>query len=194
MRELLNRIADYTTLLFSGLYSTILVAVLILLIGFIIAKVASKIVHRLLAEFELSAALKKATGKAIQVEKIGGIIIEYFVYFITVIMVLNQLHITTTVLHMISAAVLVVIVISISLAVKDFIPNAIAGIYLLKNSVVKVGEVIRVKGIEGKVTSITLVETKLETKEGDTVYVPNAAMVKTEVVKVQKEGKRKGRK
>ena len=182
-------IAEFIDSIFSGLYSRILVVVIILLIGFILAKLLAKIVRRVIEEVELTSIIQKAAGVKVNFESILGYFVEYFVYFVTIIMALNQLNITTPVLTMISIAVFIIIIISVGLAIKDFEPNAIAGIFIYKKKLVSIGEIIRVKGLEGKVVEITLVETKLETKEGDTVYIPNGTLTKTEIVKVGGEKK-----
>ena len=109
--------------------------------------------------------------------------IAYFIYFVTIITALNQLGLTTTILHMISAAVLIIIVLSFALGVKDFIPNFIAGIHINRKNMINEGDRIKVKGTEGKVVKIELTETKLKTKKGDTIFIPNSVLIKEEIIK-----------
>lgn len=185
MIEIIQKAVDYL-LKFEGIYLKFLVSFIILLVGFIIGKLLGKLTNRILHEVELDNILKKATGKEIRLENLLSAFLTYLIYFITLILFLNNLNVTTTVLQMLLAGVIIIIIVSFILAVKDFIPNAFAGIYIYKRGLIKEGETIRVKGVEGKVTHITLVETKLETKEGDSVYLPNSAITKTEIVKVKK--------
>lgn len=180
-----EKIVDWLNVLLAEFYSKMLVAALILLIGIIIGRLVGKLVEKILSELEINRILKKATNIDMALEKVVSKFISYFIYFITVIMALNQLNITTTILQMLSAAVILILIISIVLAVKDFIPNAFAGFYIYRNKFLREGESIRVKGMEGKIIHINLVETKIETKEGDIVYIPNSALTKTEVVKVK---------
>lgn len=191
MAEYIQNIISYFSE-FRGIYTKLLVAFIILLIGSIIGKLLGKLTARILHEIELDNILKKASGIEVRLEHLFSIFVTYFVYFITIIMVLNQLNVTTTVLQMLSAAVIIIIIVSVILAIKDFVPNAFAGIYIYRRKLIKEGERIKVKGIEGEVVHINLVETKLETRDGDIVYVPNSAITKTEVVKV-KEAKKKGK-
>lgn len=183
MATILTKLSSFTNAVFSGIYTDILVAVLILLVGFIIGKVLFKLLHRALAEVELSRMLKKA-GVTLNIESGIASFAQYLAYFITIIMALNQLNIITTVLQMIVGGVVIILVISVALALKDFVPNAIACLYIFKNKFVDIGDIVRVKGVEGKVVQITLIETKLETNDGNTMLIPNAVLVKTEVVKV----------
>lgn len=170
--------------LFASLYLDILAAIIILLVGFILAKLFGKVIQRVLHEIEVDNILKKATRIDVKFESWAGTFVTYFMYFITIIMALNQLNITTTVLQMLSGAVIIIFIISVVLAIKDFVPNTFAGFYIYRNKFIEEGETIRVKGIEGKVIHINLVETKIETKDGDVVYIPNSVLTKTEVIKV----------
>ena len=170
----------------TNLGMSLVVAVIILLIGLIAGKLIGKLVKKLLHEIEVDAIIKKTTRIDVNLERMLSVSVAYFIYFITIIMVFNQLNITTTVLQMLSAAVIVLVVISILLAIKDFMPNLFAGFYIAKNRFISIGEVIRIKGLEGKIVQIILLETKLETIDGDIVYVPNSAITKTEIIKVKK--------
>ncbi len=176
--------------LFANLYLDVIAAVIILLVGFILAKLFGKVVQRVLHEIEVDKILKTATRIDVKFEGWVGTFVTYFVYFTTIIMALNQLHITTTVLQMLSAAVIIIFIISVILAIKDFVPNTFAGFYIYRNKFIEEGETIRVKGIEGKVIHINLVETKIETKDGDVVYIPNSVLTKTEVIKIYKGRKK----
>ncbi len=173
--------------LFRNYYVSILSAVIILLVGFIIGKLLGRVVQRSLHGMEVDAILKRATKSDIVMEHSMGIVTSYLIYAISVVMALNQLHVTTTILQMIIAGIIIIVIIAAALAVKDFIPNAFAGFFLLKNKTIEEGQRIRVKGIEGKVVSITLVETKLQTKEGDMIHIPNSSLTKSEITTLKKK-------
>jgi len=184
--EIISGIIHLIDRLYSSFYANIISAVVILFVGFIIGKIAGKLVFRILHELGIDDIMKKAVGIEKPIEKLASSLAAYFIYFMALIMALNQLRITTTVLQMVVAAAMLLFIISFILAVKDFIPNMFAGIYIFKNRHVAEGEFIKVKGIQGKVTAITLLETKLRTKEGDTVCIPNSLLIKNEVIKVKK--------
>ncbi len=169
------------------IYLNIIAAFLILFAGIIVGKIFGKLVKKVLHEIELNKITHKATSLKLSIEEFTGGFVQYFVYFITVIMALNQLNVTTTVLSMVGGAVIILIVVSIILAIKDFIPNVFAGFYIYRNKFIKVGEIIKVKGMEGEVKEVNLFETRIETISGDTIYIPNSALTKTEVVKIKSE-------
>ena len=172
-------------------YARLIAALIILLIGIIIGKVIGRIILKLLHDLDIDSIAKNATNIDLKIERGISAFAAYFIYFITIIMVLNQLNVTTTVLQMLSAAIIIIIIISIVLAVKDFIPNTFAGFYLYRNKLIREGETVRVKGMEGRVVQISLIETKLETKDGDIVYIPNSVLTKTEIIKLKDMGSKK---
>jgi len=172
--------------LLKNYYSKIITAVIIILVGFTIGKLLGRIVQKVLHGMEADAIFKKAIQADIRIEQTAGRFTSYLIYAITVVMALNQLNVTTTILQMIIAAIIITVVIAAALAVKDFIPNAFAGLYILKKKTVEEGQRVRIKGIEGKVVAVTLVETKLQTKEG-IVHVPNSSITKSEIVTLRKK-------
>jgi len=170
----------------SSYLSKFVVAVIIILIGFIIGRILGRLIQKLLHEIELNKIVRKATGIRLSLEEIIGNFFAYFIYFIAIVMALTQIGLTTIVLHMISAAVIVLILLSIFLGVKDFIPNVLAGIFIYKNKLVEENDNIRVKETEGRVVSISLVETKIKTKKGDIIFIPNSILTNNEVTKLKK--------
>jgi small-conductance mechanosensitive channel len=189
--ELLNQTVTALEVPISGVVSTFIVAIVLLLVGFILAKIFGRMVFKFLHSFDLNESLEKLAGVKVSAEEIAGTFTTYFVYFVTIVIVLQQMGIATTILHMISAGVILIIILSTFLGVKDFIPNAIAGIFIEREKLINVGETIKVKGITGKVTQINLVETRLTTKTGDVVFVPNSAITKTEVIKIKQKARTK---
>jgi len=171
----------------SSVFTKLVVAVIIVLIGLVLGKILGKFVQKALHEIELNKIIKKAAGIKASVEEIISTSLSYFIYFIFIVMALNQLGITTVVLHMISGAILIIIIISILLSIKDFMPNMFAGLFIHQKRFIKEGDILKVDNTEGKVVHINLVETKIETKHGDIIYIPNSLLTKKTVVKLKKK-------
>lgn len=179
---------------FEGWYARIISIMIIILIGFIIGRVAGRIVLKLLHDIEVDKIFKKAAGVSINIERSLSSFVAYFIYFITIITVLNQLNVTTIILQMISAAIIIVFIISVALAIKDFVPNMFAGFYIYRKELAKEGDIIKVKGMEGRVVEIGLVETKFKTKNGDMVHIPNSVLTTTEIIKPAAEAMKRAKK
>jgi len=177
----LSSISSYTEILLGQLFGKLILALIILLIGFIFGRVIGKILHRILHEIQLDKTLKK-TNIHFALEKTISNIVTYFIYFISLIWALNELGLTTTVLNMISAAALILIILSILLAIKDFIPNIISGFYIYQGSILKEGQKISIDNLEGTIRSISLLETQIETSKGDTIHIPNSVITKKEFI------------
>ncbi len=155
-------------------------AIVILLLGFILAKVAGRFVQKLLHEAELDKILRKA-GAKVGFEEALAHAAEYVIYFITVVVALNQLGITTTVLYFLAGALVIVLVLSVFLGIKDFIPNFMAGLAIYKRELFKEGKTISVNGITGKVVKLSLLETRIKTAKKDIISLPNSLIIKSKV-------------
>jgi len=163
-------------------FSNLVIAVVILLIGFIIGKILGRLIHKGLSELDVDKTLKKG-GVKFGIEGFVSKVIEYFIYFLTIIFALNQIGLTTIVLYMIAGVVLIILAVSFILGIKDFIPNFISGIVIYRRgSFIKKGNKIKVNGIEGKVIALTFLEIRIKTKKGDIIYLPNSFITKSKVV------------
>ncbi|MFC1742042.1 mechanosensitive ion channel family protein [Nanoarchaeota archaeon] len=177
----------------SGIFYKFLVSIVLLLIGFILGKILGRLIYKFLHSFEINETFSKLARTTLKIEEIAESFTTYFVYFITIVIVLQQIGLASTVLHMIAAGVIILIILGTFLGIKDFIPNAIAGFFIQNKSQFSVGQRIKVKGMQGKITDISLLETKIETKNGDIIFIPNSVLSRTEVtyIKSKKAAKKK---
>ena len=175
--DIINDAVNY----FGPAVNNIITAIIILLIGFIIAKLLGRLVQRVLHEAELDNLLKKA-GTKVSFELALSHITEYFIYFMTIIFALNQLGITTFVLYVLAIAAICVLIISVFLGLRDFIPNFMAGWYIYRNDLIKEGKNVKINGVQGKVIQLSLLDTRIKTKKGDLIYMPNSIVIKSKIV------------
>ena len=171
---------------FTSSLAKLVAAVAILLIGVLFARFLSKLIQKILKEVRLNKFLKDEFGIKLSLEEFISRFVEFIIYFIAIIMALNQLGLTTLILYIILIVVLVIIIVLVVLAFKDFMPNLTAGIYIHQKKSFKVNDVISIKTVEGKVISINLIETTVKTKQGDEVLVPNSMLLKSELRKKRK--------
>ena len=181
MNPIILNIVAFLRELFDAIISKFIVAILILLVGVVIGRIVDKLLNRALSEIELNAIIKKATKINVALEEIISHSIAYFIYFITIILSLRQLGIATGILNILSLGVIIVIVLSIFLSIKDFIPNSISGIILLYKGLINEGETIMLLDMVGKIDEIGLLETKIITKAGDVIYIPNSLLTKYKI-------------
>ncbi|MAF51350.1 MAG: hypothetical protein CMH64_04645 [Nanoarchaeota archaeon] len=169
--------------LFNERLAKLVAAIAILLIGILFARFLSKLTNKILKEVKLNDILKEEFGIKLPLEEFFSRVIEYLIYFATIIMALNQLGLTTIILYIILVVILVIIIVLIILAFKDFMPNLTAGFYINQRKNFKKGDNIEVDTVMGKVLDINLVETKIKTKEGDEILVPNSFLLKRSIRK-----------
>ncbi|MFC1722521.1 mechanosensitive ion channel domain-containing protein [Nanoarchaeota archaeon] len=165
----------------SGLLYKFIVAIILLLVGFILGRILGRLMFKMLHSFEVNRNFSKLSGVTVKIEEIAESFTSYFIYFVTIVIVFQQIGLATTILHMIAGGVIILIILSTFLGIKDFIPNAIAGFFLQRRKVFRVGQIIKVKGMQGKIIKLSLGETKIKTKEGDIIFIPNSVLNKTEV-------------
>lgn len=159
----------------------LVVALVIFLFGFIIGKLAGRIVYKALKEIELNKFLKTSTGLRINADQFISNILSYVIYFLSLVAALDQIGVTNVILYLLSITVIVILLLSFFLAIRDLIPNLIAGIYLYSKLHLKEGSVIEVKDVKGKILQIDLFQVKISTKKGDIIYIPNSVVATSEI-------------
>ncbi len=179
-------IADFLQLGFFRLIA----AISILLMGLVVGRFLGKLIERILNELELDEVLKKHLGIKIPLEHLIGNIVKFIVYTIAIFLALNQLGLTTRLLYIILIIIFVILIIFIVFALKDFIPNVVAGFLIYQRKIVEIGDVIKTDSIKGKVIEISFIETRIKTKSNDIIVVPNVFLVKNLLTKKEKKLKR----
>ncbi len=170
--------------LISGAVSNIVAAGIILFIGFIAGRLLGRLAERVLEEIELDRTIYHATKTSVPAAEAIGYLVMYFIYFLAIVMALDALKIKAWLFNLVSIAIIAIITGSIALSLKDFVSNVFAGAYIHQRGMVRKGDTLAIGGMEGTVISVDLAETKIEVKEGDTLFVPNLLiMQKTAVIR-----------
>ncbi len=63
---------------------------------------------------------------------------------------------------------------AIGMAAKDIVSDFIAGLFIIMENQYRLGDKVKVAGLEGKVKEITLRRTILESEDGSTHSIPNS--------------------
>ncbi len=104
-------------------------------------------------------------------------IAKYFIIILLIIMILNTIGISTTILLTSSAALLVGVGMGMQNIFKDFM----SGILLLFSKIIKVNDIVQVGDMLGKVLEINLRTTKIITRDDVNILVPNSKFVEENV-------------
>jgi len=167
-------------------YLRIVVALIILVVGLICGQLAGRLVRKILGEVQLDKLIRRVTGLRVKVESIVGSAVKYFLYFVFILWALDTVGLGSLVLNILAGGVVVIIIIAMLLGVKDFIPNAAAGVYLQYKGTVQKNDTVKCGNVQGKVIEMDLVETRIETSQGDIIYMPNSNLLKNSVVKLDR--------
>ena len=167
------------TILSGGIVGNIILAVVILLIGFVIGSIVGKVVTKILSAVEIDMFIKK-TGIKIQLESFLGRVASYLVYFLVVLMALDQIGVKVIVLQVLAVALLVLLLLSLILSVRDFLPNFFAGAFAVKGKLLGVGDRLRIHGVEGRVERLGVVNVRMKTKKGDVIFIPYSNLVRSD--------------
>lgn len=98
-------------------------------------------------------------------------VVNYFVYFVAFLFILNILDLKNVLVTAMAGAG--VMGIAIGFAAKDVISNMLSGIFIGVDKPFRVGDIIEVRDITGKITDIKIRTTTVESADGRVMTVPN---------------------
>ncbi len=154
-------------------------AVVILLLGLGLGVLVKKMLLRLLKEIELNRIMARV-DVTYNLERGIATFSSYLIYLVTFVLFLDLLKIKSVVLYLVVGAILMVVVLTCIVGLKDIVPNLIGWFYLQRKSpIIKEGKYLEIKEISGIVERIGYLETEISTEKGDVLYVPNALFLKS---------------
>lgn len=163
--------------------SKILVAVIVLLIGFIVGKLAGKTLQWFLRTLELNRRFRELFGLQWRIEQFLSGILAGGIYFIVVIMALTVLGLSKIIALILSVSVIALMVSTILLSMKDFVPHYVDGFRLRKR--LHENDTISMDEITGNVKEMTWTDIKVVTQNGDILYIPNSLFLKKGFKKIR---------
>ncbi|MET6989964.1 mechanosensitive ion channel family protein [Sediminicola arcticus] len=146
---------------FIGLIPNMAVTLLLLIIFFVLAKLGSKLFRELFSKASNNEALEHLFSTIIY-----GAILSIGLFIMLGVLGLDKA------LNSLLAGI-GVIGLALGFAFQDIAANFVSGIILAFRRPFKIGEIIEVKDIMGKVTRTGLRDTAIETFQGQEVYIPN---------------------
>jgi len=105
-------------------------------------------------------------------------IIKYIIYTVAIVLGIRSAGLDVSILLAGSAALFVGLGLGLQQTFNDFV----SGIIILFDSTIEVGDVVEVAGVVGKVKSITLRTTYIETRDSVTIVVPNSRFTSENVI------------
>jgi hypothetical protein len=144
--------------------------IVILLVGFIIAKLAGKIVKRVFHETELDAVLK-AAGLPPLANGIA-LLVEILIAIGTVFFILERLGLAIIAISIAGILVGIVVLGTLIVAIRDAIPNIIIGLFIRGKLKKMQGKQVKIGMASGKLHKVRLLDCVLE--NGDVIHIPHS--------------------
>lgn len=169
--EWLKSILEYNLLEISGHVITpfhIIVLVLILIVVRLISRSIEHVIQRRAEKYDLDEGKKFAIIK----------LIKYFLYVLAIVLGLESLGFDISILLAGSAALLV----GIGIGLQDLFKDLISGIIILFEGGIKVGDVIEINNLVGLVKEINIRTSKVRTRDGIIIIVPNSSFINVNVI------------
>lgn len=164
---------------FIKLLPNILLAAIILVLGFFIAKWIRKIISRLAHKFLPNATLGNLVTSIIYIFMLG----------ITIFIALSILQLSKAVTSILAGAGIVGL--ALAFAFQDIAANFISGIFISFRKPFHVGHIVKLKDYMGKIEEINLRDTVLRTFQGQMVIIPNKDVFQNPIENFSLLGKRR---
>lgn len=146
----------------------LLYSALVVIIALILVKFFSFLINKVTEKFDIEMTLNYLLKD----------ISKYLIYIIAFAVILEMAGINISAL----VVSLGIVGISIGFAARDIISSFVSGIFILADKTVKVGEVIEVNDIKGKVKKLGFRTTTLVTPDNLIVTIPNSVLAKNPYV------------
>lgn len=153
---------------FVAMLPKLIFAVIVLIVGIIITKLVLFVMSKGLGKTKLDLTVTKFTT---QVAKI-------VLYMLLITIVLSMLGIpSTSIITVIGTAG-----VAIGLALQTSLSNVAGGFLLMINKPFKIGDYIITNGVEGTVSQISILYTRLDSLTNQAIFIPNGMAVNATIV------------
>lgn len=151
-----------------GVLPTILLALVVLFVGLILTKVCVKLMSKGLSKTKLELTVVKFTT---QIAKI-----VLYVLLITVVLSILGIPATSIITVIGTAGV------AIGLALQNSLSNVAGGFLLMLTKPFKIGDYIITNGVEGTVSQISILHTRLDSFTNQAIFIPNGLAVNATII------------
>ncbi|MBC8946075.1 small-conductance mechanosensitive channel MscS [Xenorhabdus indica] len=155
----------------------IVFAILILIVGLAVAKLANKAVKRVMTLRGIDATISDFLSA----------IIRYAIIAFTIVAVLGKLGVqTASVIAVIGAAGL-----AVGLALQGSLSNFAAGVLLVVFRPLRTGEYVIIGAVEGTVVQVQIFSTTLRTADDRIIVIPNGKIIADSIINTSREPNRR---
>lgn len=161
---------------FSLSVANIISFLLILVVARILTFIIKKILHRSFIKQNLSDA-----GKEYAINQL----LKYLIYTVALVLAIESLGFNLTILIASSAALFV----GIGLGLQDIFKDILSGVFLLFERTIQVGDIVEIDNLVGRVKEINIRTSKVRTRDGIMIILPNNMLIGNKVINWSMENK-----
>jgi len=169
----------------------IIFAMLTLIVGFLIAKYTSEFIRDILKSERMMKILKPIGYTEAEIDFLT-LLLKYLIYIVAVLAAIAQFAMGSIVIQIVAIIFVIILFLIISYSLKEFVPNAAAGMYIHRNRMIQVGEDVSVDEYRGKVKDVGLLSTTIVTDDNRIAIIPNSIITRRKIIKsINVEGERR---
>jgi small-conductance mechanosensitive channel len=182
-------ISNYTKILYGkletwaetaiGMLPNFVLAVIILIAFYFIAKLGKKLINKLLNKWYNNEELTRIFSKVAYVA----------ILVVGTLTALNVVNLDETVTSLLAGAG--IIGLALAFAFQDIAANFVSGIFMAAKGPFEVEQIVEVNDVMGIVKAINLRTTEILTFDGNTVIIPNKEIFQSNIINFQKTKKRR---
>jgi small-conductance mechanosensitive channel len=166
--------------------NAIIIALAILFVGFIIARITGAALNKLFAILEFDDWCTGLFGRRRKYARATRTTIVRTLYLITMYLALRSLRLAGVAITVIAAILVAIILVSLAILAIELIPN-IAARSRLRARHIGVGDEVEIDHssgrISGKIVGMSLFEVQVRRPSGDIVFFPNATLTGVRIAK-----------
>lgn len=173
------------TLPYTSVLTNIVAGILVIGFGILVGNILSVVLKKILQSFEVQRILEDF-GLHFPLEEFLASLLKYGIYIAGLLLGLGFLGLDKIFLYAVLFIILGLFIAFILLSFKDIISDFIAGIFIFFKGKIRVGEIVEIDTVEGKVIHMDMMEAKIRTQNGDIVVIPNSLILRSVIIRKRK--------
>lgn len=169
-----------------GYLSTIVIALVIVLLGFVLGRLADRGLYKLLLRTSFDDKMYALFGRRRRYARATRVGIVRLIYVITALVALDRLNVSGVAITLVLGIFALILLASFILAGIEVVPNLLARGELARRGIVQ-GDKVEVTSlsgvIKGTIVDITLTDVQVKRAGGEVLFIPNASFLKTTLLK-----------
>ena len=164
--------------------TNIIYALIVIITGVSLVKLTSKYINKVRDNKAFKELIKKNSYSE-AVLWYASYFIKLGIYIIISLIAISMLGFAQEILTLVAAILILSIIGVLVYSIRDLIPSAFAGAYILRSKLIRKGDIIKVKEFEGKVQEINMLTITIKDEKDNLAIIPNKIILEKIIKKKQ---------